>query len=275
MSRRHYVTTKGLEYLRATLRQRDWAILGDIERLGIMSGSQLRILHYTPNGLSRRQARMDLQRLVGIEVLQRLGRRIGGEHSGSDGYCYAIGLAGQRLLDPERHRSWRIPTPGPSLLRHATAVSELYVDLRSATSSGPMRLADFASEPACWRRYFGPGGSPQWLKPDAYVAVESDDYEDRYFVETDCGTEAPVRIVAKARGYISYWQSGREQSDEDVFPLVVFTAPNDKRRGQLIDALAHLPAEHWQLFTVAAADRAADAILAGSLLERAHREAVS
>jgi len=218
---------------------------------------------------------MDLSELVEREVLQRLGRRIGGERSGSDGYCYAIGLAGQRLLDPERHRSWRTPTPGPALLTHATAVSQLYVELRTSTRTGPTRLTTFDAEPACWRRHFGPGGSPQWLKPDAYIVVESDAYEDRYFIETDCGSEAPVRIVAKARAYINYWQSGREQSDDDVFPLVVFTAPNDKRRVQLIDALTRVPAEHWQLFVVTTANQTASVLLDGSLLEGAHREAAS
>lgn len=274
VSRRHYVTTKRLESLRASLSQRDWAILNDIDRLGIMSGGQLRIIHYAPTGLSRRQARMDLSELVNLEVLQRLGRRIGGEHSGSDGYCYAIGLAGQRLIDPDRRRTWRIPTPGPALLSHATAVSQLYVELQAA-ASGPTHLAGFDAEPACWRRYFGPGGSPQWLKPDAYVAIESDDYEDRYFIEVDCATEFPARIVSKARAYISYWQSGREQSDDDIFPIIAFVVPTATRKAQLVDALSRLPAEHWRLFVVTTSDRASEALLDGSLLETAHEESVS
>jgi hypothetical protein len=218
---------------------------------------------------------MDLSELVNQEVLQRLGRRIGGEHSGSDGYCYAVGLAGQRLIDPDRRRTWRIPTPGPALLNHATSVSQLYVELQTAAAPGLIRLTGFDAEPACWRRYFGPGGSPQWLKPDAYVVVESDDYEDRYFIEVDCGTEFPARIVSKARGYTSYWQSGREQSDDDIFPLIVFVVPTDKRREQLVDALSRLSAEHWQLFVVTTSDRASEALLDGSLLDTAHRETVS
>ena len=165
--------------------------------------------------------------------------------------------AGQRLIDPDRKR-FRPPwTPGPSYLRHALAVSQLYAELRKQERRRIWSWLAFESEPTCWRRYFGPGGARSTLKPDALVVVGLDDFEDRYFIEADCGTEPGPRIRAKAKTYVRYWQSGREQADTGIFPYVLWIAPNGKRAAFLVDILANLAAEHWQLFMVTTAETAA------------------
>jgi len=273
VSRTHYVTTKRLGEIRAAMSERDWRVLSDVARLSVMSGEQIRRLHFV--GLSRRLARLELAELVQRSVLERLGRRVGGQHSGSDGYCFSLGLAGQRLLQPMRRRYWRLPTPGPSFLAHAIAVSQIYTELRLLERSGDFRIVGFDAEPACWRRYFGPGGSPRWLQPDAHLVIEGPEFEDRYFIELDRGTEFPARIAAKAKAYVNYYQSGHEQAQSYVFPLVVFVVPNDSRLAQLVDVFSHLPAEHWQFFTVLNVRQAADTLAAGSLFKTERREVAS
>jgi Replication-relaxation len=275
VTQRRYATTKRLAILRSQLSKRQYAILGDVARLGVVSGQQVRQLHFRGDQASRRLARLDLAELVESDVLVRLGRRVGGQHSGSDGYCYCLGVAGQRLIDPHRRRYRRPWEPGAAFLAHALSVSQLYADLRSAERRGSFGLVRFDAEPACWRRYAGPGGSRRWLKPDAHVVIESDNYEDRFFVETDRGTESAVRIEAKARAFISYYQSGREQSDDDVFPVVAFIVPDEQRRAQIIGALARVPADYWHLFTCVLAAPAAILLSDGSLVGGEPREDVS
>lgn len=265
MTRRRYLTQARIEQLRGRLSHRDHQLLTTVARLNLASGSQLRRLHYDDTPSGQRLARLDLARLSDWRVLARLGRRIGGVRAGSDGYVYALDVAGKRLLEsrPAR-RHWAPWTPEPSHLRHGLAVSELYVQLRVAVVLSAARLAAFDTEPGCWRRFFGPGGAALTLKPDAYAVMESEHYEDRYFIEVDCATEAAPRITEKAKTYVRYWQSGREQAAHEVFPLVLWIGPHRQRAEQLIDALGRLPAEHRHLFAVTTAEQATNQLIAGT-----------
>src|SRR5262249_19171458 len=139
-------------------------------------------------------------------------------------------------------------TPGGGYLKHALAVSEIYVELM--TDKSEWKLLDFAAEPACWRYFNGLGGQRLVLKPDALILGSSADYEDRYFVEVDRATEPLTRILQKARLYVSYWQSGREQAAEGIFPQVLWITPTERRAQQITDALGTLDADAWQLFAV-------------------------
>ena len=275
MSTTAYVTKARLRLLQGALRPRQWAMLRDVNRLGVMSGKQLSQLHYDHSEAGRRLARLDLAELTSQQLLTRVGRTIGGGRSGSDSYVYALGLAGQRLVRPGLPR-YRPPwTPQPHQLRHALGVSQLYADLRQADHRGRTSLVRFDAEPACWRRYFGPGGGRLWLKPDALVVLASASYEDRYWIEIDNATEAPIRIVEKARSYIRYFQAGTEQAETGVFPQAVWVGPDQQRTKQLAAALARLPAEHHPLFAVVTIAEAADRLADGSPTpitnERKHR----
>ena len=104
------------------------------------------------------------------------------------------------------------------------------------------------------------------LKPDAFVITGNDDYLDSWFVELDRATEPVRRIADKCKLYWRYWQSGREQSEHQVFPTVLFVVPTERRKTQLVDYLAGQPAERWQLFQVVTADLAADAMASGELV---------
>jgi len=239
------------------MNKRQWALLVDVGRLGVVSAAQLQRLHYPATEVGRRLSRQDLSTLSQLGVLARLDRRIGGVRAGSAGHVIASGVVGQRLLSPGQRR-YRPPwTPQPSYLRHALAVSELYVSLREAERRTDLSLIDFDTEPRCWQSFSGPGGSRQIVKPDAMAVLHLGDFEDRYFIEADCSTESGPRILNKARIYMRYRQSGREQATSGVFPFVLWVAPTNKRKDFLIGVLTELPPEHWQLFLVATSSEAA------------------
>lgn len=260
MTKRTYITIGRLNALRRQLSPYDLAILGDVDRLGLVTGDQLARLHYGTSSSDRRLARLHLARLSDVRVLGRLGRRIGGVRAGSAGYVYALDLAGQRLVDPERRRTWPRSTPGEAFLAHFIEVAELYVDLRLAERAGELTLVVFDTEPVCWRSYGGPGGGRLVVKPDAYVVVAADGWEQHHFVEVDRATESVPRILTKAKIYGRYFQSGREQATTGLFPQVLWVVPTIGRATAITSALSALPAEQWELHRVCLADDALAAL---------------
>jgi len=251
VSARTYLTSRRMRELEAALSEREHAVIADVDRLGVLSGRQLRALHYANTDAGRRLCRLDLARLVESRCLARLGRRVGGVRAGSEGFVYAMGLTGRRLVDPNRTRWWARTTPGAAFLRHALSLGDLYVGLCAEGQAGRVSLVAFDAEPTCWRRFAGPGGARLVLKPDAYVVIDSGEFEDHFFIEIDCATESAPRIIQKARVYVRYWQSGREEIRLGLFPLVVWVVPTERRQQQLVSALATLDPAVWQLFTVA------------------------
>jgi Replication-relaxation len=248
--RRRYVTAKQVERMVDAVNDRQRSILIDVHRLGVVTAGQLQRLFYAPTEAGRRVARQELRALADWQALTRMKRPIGGIRAGSAGYAYGLGPAGQRLVNPGRPRYRQAWTPQPAYLRHAVAVSEVYVRLREAERRGLIELAAFDSEPVCWRPFTGPGGGRIILKPDAFTVIYLGDFEERYLIEVDCGTEPGPRISAKARTYIRYFQTGREQERTGIFPFVLWICTTADRAEFLVRTLAALPAEHWQLFQV-------------------------
>lgn len=258
-----YITKAQVVRIAATLTARDQELLHTVAKLNVASERQLRQLRGATSASQRRLYRLDVTRLVELRVLARLTRRIGGVRAGSDGYVYALDFVGQRLVDPDR-RAYRPPwTPQPMHLRHALAVTQLFVDLRQASSSNA-RLQAFDAEPRAWRSFQSTGGARLTLKPDAFITIAGSDYEDRLFVEIDRATESLPRITEKAKTYVRYFNSGREQERHGVFPLIVWIAPDDHRRALLVDALSRLPADDWRLFAVTTDDDAVRQFSTGS-----------
>ena len=91
-------------------------------------------------------------------------------------------------------------------------------------------------------------------KPDAFVRFNRGDYEYRYFVEVDRASQSSTVIRRKGDSYVEYFLSGSEQQRGGLFPLVLFITIDDRRRAQIVDALAKLDAEHWRLFQVQLAE---------------------
>jgi hypothetical protein len=255
-----YLTRRLLAELEASLTDRDRAVLVTLRRVRVATSTQLERLHFTD--VTRRRARQTLAGMVRRRLLGRLPRVVGGVRAGSAGYVYTLDVAGVRIITGEqRRRPWNV---GYAFLAHSLAVTETYVRLVEAHRLGTLELASYASEPACWRRFAGPGGGRVTLKPDAYLVVQLGKYEDRWFVEVDRGTEPASTIARKCETYRRYWQTGTEQAGSGIFPRVLWLVPGIKRHDELVDVFGRQPAEAWPLFTVALFDEAVTCIAQGA-----------
>jgi hypothetical protein len=258
VSRHEYVTAGRLAALRWSLSPEEWAVLNDVDTMRVAATLDLQALHGLRQQLRVRPFRYLVKGMADNGVLTRLeGRTVGGRKAGSAGFIYVVGPAGQRLLAAEEPRPLRRAwTPRPSWLKHALAVSHLYVELRQVEHRDQLALKAFAAEPACWRSY-ATVGRTSVLKPDAHVEVGIGDYLDSYFVEVDCGTESSATLAMKFEAYERYWRSGVEQRGHGVFPKVLWLVPTDKRRAAVTDVATRRPAEAWGLHQVALYDDAA------------------
>ena len=235
------------------LSTRDRETLQVVSRFRVMSGAQLTTLlwaHVAPSARAR-VARRSLARLVALDVLQPLARRVGGERAGSASTTFALGRAGQYLArDGSSTRRVRPAyTPGARYLAHTLAVAQLYVDL----AAHPAELLRFDPEPECWRPYMVGFGARQVLKPDAYLVLASPSHEFAWFVEQDQATEALTTVASKASRYYEYFQTGTEQAERGIFPRVLWITPSAERATAIREALASLPAEARDLFAVTTA----------------------
>lgn len=243
------------------LSKRDMAILTDLGKLRLLTGRLIERLHFQDGSplTSSRKSRSCLQRLYELGLVVRLERRIGGIRSGSSGFIYGLSGRGQKLTSAtgpaggtRLRRPWE---PSAVFADHVLAVATLYVDLRGAERSGLVEVVDFEAEPACWRHWQGHGGEHRMLKPDCFVHLGSGELEHLAFVEVDRGTESLSVIRRKAEVFVDYWRSGVEQQRLGVFPKVLWLTTTDKRAEQLIDSLARLDPETWQLFQVGRLDQ--------------------
>jgi hypothetical protein len=261
LSKRRFPHHSSLDSLQ--LSDRDHHILDLVARFRIMSGSQLRELFW-PDGEPESRARLarrGLARLASLDLLAPLARRVGGVRAGSAGYCFALGPAGQRLLRDGRTR--RPATPGARHLAHTLAVAQLYVELVLTQRSGLVELVSFDPEPACWRRYPGPFGASETLKPDARVRLASGEYEVDWFIEIDLDTEGRTTIAGKAGRYRDCFNSGVLQAAEDVFPKTLWITPATKRADLLKQVFAHFPEGDGRLFETTIDDEAISALVGG------------
>lgn len=258
---RRRLSPRQLVAISAQLTSRDREALQLVARFRVMSGAQLRELLWSTIASSARPrlARRGLARLVHLGVLTALARRVGGERAGSASTTFAVGRAGQHLLQAqgaERKRVRQPHTPGARYLAHALAVGDLYVALTETRRRGAIELTEFAPEPECWRTYLQGFGARQVLKPDCFLKLATADYWLSWFVEIDLATEALTTIRAKADRYYDYYRTGGEQSAHGVFPRVLWIVPDTARAEAIGDALAHLPEDAQRLFAVASVDQA-------------------
>lgn len=246
------VTDASVQRLTAQLTPLDYCVLDTLQTVRIATGGQLRRLYWSDSDSGKRLARHHLAKLTKLRVIARLDRRIGGVRAGSDGYTYALDVAGLRVVsDSTTNGRLRKPsTPGDRYLAHALAITDRYVDLREAEARHQFELLAFEAEPTSWRPYPGDHGRSLAIKPDAFVILASQDWEHRWFIEVDRATEHRPTILRKARDYISYFQSGTEQAITGIFPRVLWIAPTDAHANLLIDWLTSLEPDVQQLFQV-------------------------
>jgi Replication-relaxation len=268
---RRYLTAHAYRQVATQLVERDIAVIQHVSELRFVSGAQLTRLCFAEAddpATNARVARRALARLVRLGLLERLPRQVGGVRSGSAGYVYHLGIGGQRLAiergwQPERRRR-RSTAVGTLFVRHALEVAELHTLLTERDRSRSVELLELAAEPCCWRNYDGIGGQRATLKPDSYVRLGVGDYEHRYFIEVDRGTEGSRALERQLQAYIAYYRSGSEQAAHDVFPRVLWLAPDDRRVG-VIASCVERQAEP-ELFAVARFDQALVA-LSGDLAD--------
>jgi hypothetical protein len=257
---------RGLEELRDELSGRDIAIVVTVADYKLLSARQVEALFFPAHEhatalTAARCCRRVLERLTHGRLLVRLERRIGGLRAGSASFVYGLGPVGQRLIEADGPRR-RFREPSATFVDHTLAVSQLVVDITALSRAGGWELLQIQGEPRCWRSYGGVGGR-EVLRPDLFLVLGVGDYEHRWFVEVDRGTETLPSLLRKCRSYAAYYASGREQATHEVFPRVLWIVPTTARAARLERALAadrRLPAG---LFIVTTDDAALTVLEAG------------
>lgn len=212
---------------------------------------------YASPASALRQTQRHLASLAQQRLLTSLERRIGGWQGGSAVTIWAATTRGQRLVAadedegevPRRQRPREVST---TFLDHLLAITEVRTSIEEAVRQQTDTEAAVALEPDCWRTALSPSGQPQVLRPDLAVTVTSPAYEDRYLIEVDRATENPGRVIATCW---RYQEHQAQVGDGDVFPLVVWLVPNDRRRHRLERAIAHSTGLLRDLFRVIRLDQ--------------------
>ncbi len=250
-----YVSARGLARVRARLSERDLAIIGQVFELRLMSARQIQMIHFPDEAHENEQAatrarQRVLERLTRDRLLVRLERRIGGIRAGSAGFVLALGPVGQRIVvtNGVRRRAYE---PTLRFVDHTLAIADLVVDVTLAARKGRrLDLLECQPEPRCWREFPGLGGR-RLLRPDLLLVLGVGDYELRWFIEVDRGSESLPVIIRKCRLYADYYQSGKEQSaGGGVFPRVCWIAPDEPRAVRMRRAIARERALPERLFVV-------------------------
>jgi hypothetical protein len=119
--------------------------------------------------------------------------------------------------------------PNPLFLAHAAAISELYVELRTALPDG-MNLAGFEREAEAREAFRGYDGKEHAVAPDAAIQLaDSDGRVLLALVELDLGTMSSRQLKAKAEGYGEYVQLDGWRERRDYCPPLLFVTTSEKR----------------------------------------------
>ncbi|OFI39547.1 hypothetical protein BIU82_00245 [Arthrobacter sp. SW1] len=217
-----------------------------------------------------RQTSRAMNALTGLKLTTKFQRRVGGKRAGSTGIVWVLTPMGRRLIDAagaeapaRRHRPET--EPSTTFLKHTLAITETHLTLKELDSAGQIELLGFEREPACWRRYLASTGATSVLKPDAFIIIGLSNFEDRYFLEIDCDSEALAVIVRKAIQYQTYQRSNTEQKTHGVFPAVLWITPTERRATKINQRLAHEEDIIPGLFSAISFEHFADSVLAGPI----------
>ena len=223
--------------------------------------ARLTALEYASSASALRQTQRHLANLAQQRLLTSLERRVGGWQGGSAVTIWAATTRGHRLVAaengeweevPRRQRPREVST---TFLDHLLAITEVRTSIEEAVRQEADTEAAVALEPECWRTRLGPSGQVQVLRPDLAVTITSPAYEDRYLIEVDRATENPGRVIATCWRYQEHQATTSQASDDDVFPLVVWLVPADRRRHRLERAIAHSTGLLRDLFRVIRLDQ--------------------
>ena len=223
--------------------------------------ARLIALEYASPASALRQTQRHLASLAQQRLLTSLERRVGGWQGGSAVTIWAATTRGHRRVavengeDEEVARRQRPREVSTTFLDHLLSITEVRTSIEEAVRQEADTEAAVALEPDCWRTALSPSGQPQVLRPDLAVTITSPAYEDRYLVEVDRATENPGRVIATCWRYQEHQATSVQASDGDVFPLVVWLVPTDRRRHRLERAIAHSTGLLRELFRVIRLDQ--------------------
>lgn len=214
---------------------RELATVQLVARFHQISSKQLRSLLFTTLASPTPSDRV-LKKLTDNKYLNRIEHRlVGGARGGSGQFAYAIGPAGHRVMGLDGQYR-----PARTVSYHSLAVADAYIALRQLEAAGVLSLVGYLTEPDCWVLADG-----YELKPDLYVEFVWRQLTHRRRLEVDMGTEGQRHVKAKLLTYIRVW----EQS-EGKFPRVIWIAPDETRKNELLWWIADLPESDRALFTV-------------------------
>lgn len=266
------ISRRQLQPLSEHLTGRDHQVLNAIEKHRFLTTRQVAGFCFTDKvtpTASLRTTNRVLLKLTELGLVVSLVRRIGGVRAGSGSYVWNLTERGARLLnylssgaDHGRRRK-RPLEPTSTFLQHTLAVAETHLRLEEIARSGHTVITHVQLEPACWRAYLGPGGATLRLKPDLAVIMQTDQYEDHWFLEIDLDSEPPSRVVRKCLQYQEYQQTGVEQHQTGIFPAVIWIVPDTARREQLSTRLSEEANINSRLFIVITLDKLEQLITEG------------
>jgi hypothetical protein len=254
------LTAARLQRLAAELPNRYTLPLLHLSRARVLSGGQLdRLLRQpdtAPKAASRARQRA-MTHLIGLGLVTRLDRRIGGVRAGSAGYVHVLTpagyklaaiLTGQQLPGPVR----RFRAPGPMFVAHALDIAEIYVQLTESSHARGFRVATFVTEPATW----WPIGNGGHLRPDAYTALAVPTHRDVWWLEVDRDTESLPRLRDKFRDYLDH-ATYNGTGPDGAPPRVLFTTPSQERADAIRVAITNMANPDVAMFTVTTHKQAA------------------
>ena len=249
-----------LTNLRNRLSERDIHILRSIEKHRFLLTGQVERLYFTDGSsppANTRATNRALKKLNEYGLINPLKRRIGGVRAGSASLIWHLTEPGYKLLhldDSEAGRRKRFDEPSPMFLEHTLAVAECAVQLFSiCRPSEDLELISVDSEPSCWRPFTDNGRTVQ-LKPDLFAITTYEDYEDQWFIEVDLNTESVSQVVEKCKVYRKYFYTGLEQKKSQLFPVVVWLVPDEKRKNSIKAAIKESIPKEPKMFLVITPD---------------------
>ena len=223
--------------------------------------ARLTALEYASSASALRQTQRHLASLAQQRLLTGLERRVGGWQGGSAVTVWTATTRGHRLVAAENGEDEEVPRRqrprevSTTFLDHLLAITEVRTSIEEAVRQEADTEATVVLEPDCWRTALSPSGQVQVLRPDLAVTITSPAYEDRYLIEVDRATENPGRVIATCWRYQEHQATSAQASDGDVFPLVVWLVPSDRRRHRLERAIAHSTGLLRELFRVIRLDQ--------------------
>jgi Replication-relaxation len=218
-----------------------------VGRFRLVAAEQIRVVFFAGQA-SKTPLDRTLKRLTDAGYLARLGRMVGGFGGGSGQYVYQLGRAGWRYLGKGGgYRPLRV------IDHHTLMIVECFVILKRLERLNELTVIRYDADPVSRRTVAG-----VLLTPDAYVeiGVAATRQKFAFWLEIDRDTESADTI----RGKLSrYWKVYQEW-DGDVFPYIVFVAPDESRQRELARIVAGGPDDAQDLFRVYELDRFAELI---------------